>query len=53
MIEKLLAFIEADAEFAFVDFFTLYKAYPDISLDFVETLLVKRDDLDRNILFDR
>ena len=48
VIDKILAVIESDAEFAFVDFFTLYKAYPDIPLDYVEALLSKRDDLDRS-----
>ena len=32
----------------FIDFYTLFKAYPDIPLHFIEDLLYKRDDLTKS-----
>ncbi|ORY37909.1 exocyst complex component Sec6, partial [Rhizoclosmatium globosum] len=47
VMEKIIAFIESNGSLLFLDFYTLWKAYPDIPLPFVEELLFKRDDLDR------
>ncbi len=48
MIERINALLCADPSTAFLDFYTLWKAYPDVPMDFVEWLLNRRDDLDRN-----
>ncbi|KAJ3064946.1 SNARE-binding exocyst subunit S6 [Podochytrium sp. JEL0797] len=48
VMEKIIAFIESNGSLLFLDFYTLWKAYPDIPITFVEELLYKRDDLDRS-----
>ncbi|KAI8801633.1 exocyst complex component Sec6-domain-containing protein [Cladochytrium replicatum] len=47
VIEKLVAMLESNARIAFLDFYALWKAYPDIPIPMVEDLFGKRDDLDR------
>lgn len=44
-IEKIIAFLEASPDLAFLDFYTLWKSYPDVSLTFIEDILLKRDDV--------
>ncbi|KAI8621413.1 exocyst complex component Sec6-domain-containing protein [Chytriomyces sp. MP71] len=44
---KIIAFIESNGSLIFLDFWTFWKAFPDVPLTFVEELLYKRDDLDR------
>jgi len=48
VLEKIISFIEASFETAFIDFFTLWKAYPDVPLSFIEDLLSKRDDFSKS-----
>ncbi|KAJ3284204.1 SNARE-binding exocyst subunit S6 [Borealophlyctis nickersoniae] len=47
VIEKILAFLESNPRMAFLDFYALWKAYPDVPLEFIELLLGRRDDLDK------
>lgn len=47
IIEKIISLIEANHEIAFLDFYALWKTYPDMPLSFVEDVLSKRDDLTR------
>ncbi len=47
VVERVHALLCADPNTAFLDFYTLWKAYPDVPMDFVEWLLTRRDDLDR------
>ncbi|KAL2919037.1 SNARE-binding exocyst subunit S6 [Polyrhizophydium stewartii] len=47
VIEKIIALLEANPRMVFLDFYALWKAYPDIPLEFIEKLLGKRDDLDK------
>ncbi|KAJ3103186.1 SNARE-binding exocyst subunit S6 [Phlyctochytrium planicorne] len=46
--EKIINFIESNPRMIFLDFYSLWKAYQDLPLTFVEDLLNKRDDLDRS-----
>ncbi|KAI9352595.1 exocyst complex component Sec6-domain-containing protein [Obelidium mucronatum] len=48
VMDKIIGFIESNGSLLFLDFYTLWKAYPDIPIPFVEELLYKRDDLDRS-----
>ncbi|KAJ3089212.1 SNARE-binding exocyst subunit S6 [Quaeritorhiza haematococci] len=48
VIEKLIGFVEANANMAYLDFYALWKAYPDVPMKFIEELLQKRDDLDKS-----
>eukprot|EP00842_Homolaphlyctis_polyrhiza_P005725 jgi/Hompol1/6153/HPOL_002608-RA len=47
IIEKLVALLEANPRMMFLDFYALWKAYPDVPLEYIERLLSKRDDLDK------
>ncbi|KAI8910000.1 exocyst complex component Sec6-domain-containing protein [Powellomyces hirtus] len=47
VIEKLIAFVESNPRMAFLDFYSLWKVYPDCPLEFFEWLLTRRDDLDK------
>ena len=47
-IDKLIALIEANPRLIYIDFFSLYKAYPDINVEFVEKVLSRRSDLDKS-----
>jgi hypothetical protein len=48
IMEKIIGFIESNPRLLFLDFYALWKAYPDVPLSFVEELLHKRDDLERS-----
>ncbi|KAI8849265.1 exocyst complex component Sec6-domain-containing protein [Chytridium lagenaria] len=48
VMEKIINFIESNSRMIFLDFYSLWKAYPDVPLSFIEELLTKRDDLDRS-----
>ncbi|KAJ3162239.1 SNARE-binding exocyst subunit S6 [Geranomyces variabilis] len=47
VVEKLIAFVESNPKLAFLDFYSLWKVYPDCPLEFFEWLLAHRDDLDK------
>jgi exocyst complex component 3 len=47
-IIKVVAVLDSNARMAFMDFYTLWKAYPDIPIGFVEDVLSKRDDLEKS-----
>lgn len=47
VVEKLIAFIESNPRMAFLDFYALWKPYPDVPLEFAELLLSRRDDLEK------
>lgn len=49
---KLRTLLMASEKMIFLEFFALVKAYPDISIDLVEELLAKRDDIDKSALKD-
>ncbi|KAI8816506.1 exocyst complex component Sec6-domain-containing protein [Fimicolochytrium jonesii] len=46
-IEKIVAFVESNPRMAFLDFYSMWRAYPDCPLEFFEWLLGRRDDLDK------
>ncbi|KAJ1551877.1 SNARE-binding exocyst subunit S6 [Cladochytrium tenue] len=47
---RVAALIEANPRLVFLDFYTLWKAYPDVPMAYVEEVLGRRDDLDRAAL---
>ncbi|KND01143.1 SNARE-binding exocyst subunit SEC6 [Spizellomyces punctatus DAOM BR117] len=47
VMEKIIGFVESSPKMAFLDFYSLWKAYPDCPIEFFEWLLSKRDDLDK------
>ncbi|KAI9099318.1 exocyst complex component Sec6-domain-containing protein [Phlyctochytrium arcticum] len=47
VMDKLIGFIESSPKMAFLDFYSLWKTYPDMPLEFCEWLLSRRDDLDK------
>ncbi|KAJ3034579.1 hypothetical protein HDV00_004942, partial [Rhizophlyctis rosea] len=47
VLEKIISLIESEAGMAFLDFYALWKQFPDVPMDFVENVLSKRDDLDK------
>ncbi|KAJ3390907.1 SNARE-binding exocyst subunit S6 [Entophlyctis sp. JEL0112] len=47
VMDKVIRFIESNGALLFLDFYTLWRNYPDIPLSFVKELLQKRDDLDK------
>ncbi|KAI8832478.1 exocyst complex component Sec6-domain-containing protein [Chytriomyces cf. hyalinus JEL632] len=47
VMSKIIAFVESSGSLIFLDFYTFWKAYPDVPMTFVEEMLYKRDDLDR------
>ncbi|EGF77802.1 hypothetical protein BATDEDRAFT_13787 [Batrachochytrium dendrobatidis JAM81] len=50
VIEKIIALIDSNPRMVFLDFYALWKAYPDVPLEYIEKLLTKRDDLEKNVL---
>ncbi|KAI9477963.1 MAG: exocyst complex component Sec6-domain-containing protein [Benjaminiella poitrasii] len=52
VIEKVHTLLKSNRRMIFVDYYTLRQAYPDVPIAFVETILSKRDDLDRSALKD-
>ncbi|KAJ3140405.1 SNARE-binding exocyst subunit S6 [Physocladia obscura] len=48
VMQKLIVFIESTGSLLFLEFYTLWKSYPDIPLSFVKELLYKRDDLEKS-----
>ena len=49
-VDKLIALLEANPRLIYIDFFSLYKVFPDVSVDFVEKVLSKRSDLDKTLV---
>ena len=47
IVDKLLALIEVNPRMLYFDFYTTWKLYPDMPMEFLERLLSKRDDMDR------
>ncbi|KAI9141084.1 exocyst complex component Sec6-domain-containing protein [Paraphysoderma sedebokerense] len=50
IIDKLVTFICSSKKMAFLDFYALWKCYNDVPLNFIEEVLVKRDDMEKNSL---
>jgi hypothetical protein len=48
VLEKVHTLLESNRRMVFVDYYTLRQAYPDVPLAFVESILSKRDDLDKS-----
>ena len=48
IFEKILGLLEASASLIFLSWYSLWKAYKDVPMAFVEDLLSKRSDLDRS-----
>ncbi|KAJ3048787.1 SNARE-binding exocyst subunit S6 [Rhizophlyctis rosea] len=47
VVERIIAVVESEAGMAFLDFYALWKAFPDVPLEFVEGVLSRRDDLEK------
>ena len=47
-IDRIIALIEANPRLLYIDFFSLYKVFPDVPVDFIQTVLSKRSDLDKS-----
>lgn len=52
IIGKVIALLESNPRMLYLDFYSLWRAYPDVPLDYIEKLLTKRDDLDKTQLKD-
>jgi exocyst complex component 3 len=48
VISKIIGLIESPQRTLYIDFYSLWKQFPDMPLDFVEKILGKRDDLDKS-----
>jgi exocyst complex component 3 len=48
VFEKILSLLEASGPLVFLSWYSLWKAYKDVPMSFVEDLLSKRSDLDRS-----
>lgn len=46
-IDRLVSLIESNPRLIYIDFFGLYKAFPDVNIDFIEKILSKRSDMDK------
>jgi hypothetical protein len=49
-IDRLVSLIESNPRLIYIDFFGLYRAFPDINIDFVEKIISKRSDIDKTEL---
>lgn len=49
-VRKVVALLDSNPRMIYLDFHSLWRAFPDISLDYVEKVLSKRDDLDKSQL---
>jgi exocyst complex component 3 len=49
-IDKLVALLEANPRLVYIDFFSIYKVFPDIPIDFIDKILSKRSDIDKSQL---
>ena len=47
VIDKIIGLIESNPRTLYIDFYSLWKQFPDMPLDFVEKILSKREDLDK------
>ena len=47
IVDKILALIEVNPRMIFFDFYTTWKLYPDMPMEFLERLLLRRDDMDK------
>ena len=47
-IDRLVSLIESNPRLLYIDFFGLYKAFPDVNVDFIEKMLSKRSDMDKS-----
>jgi hypothetical protein len=47
VIEKMISLVESSPRMVYIDFYSLWKQFPDLPMDFVEKILSKRDDLDK------
>lgn len=43
----MVSLFESNPRMLYLDFYSLWRAYPDVPLSFIEKLLSKRDDLDK------
>jgi hypothetical protein len=47
VIDKIIALIEANPRMLYFDFYSMWKQYPDIPMEYLERLLLKREDMDK------
>lgn len=52
VIEKIVGLIDSNPRMLYIDFYSLWKQFPDMPLDYVEKVLSKRDDLDKATIRD-
>jgi exocyst complex component 3 len=52
VIEKIVGLIDSNPRMLYIDFYSLWKQFPDMPLDYVEKILSKRDDLDKATIRD-
>jgi exocyst complex component 3 len=50
VIEKIIGLVESNPRMFYIDFYSLWKQYPDMPLEFVEKVISKRDDLDKSAI---
>jgi hypothetical protein len=50
LIEKIVALIESSETMIFLSWYSLWKTYNDVPISFVEEMLSKRDDLEKNAI---
>lgn len=50
--DKIIGLIESNPRTLYIDFYSLWKQFPDMPLDYVEKILSKRDDLDKATIRD-
>lgn len=48
VIEKIIGLVESNPRMFYIDFYSLWKQFPDMPIDFVEKVLSKRDDMDKS-----
>jgi hypothetical protein len=46
-LEFVRLFVVSSPKFAFMEFYTLWKAFPDVPLSFIEDIIYRRTDLDK------
>ncbi|KAJ1562706.1 SNARE-binding exocyst subunit S6 [Nowakowskiella sp. JEL0078] len=47
VIDKVVAMLESNPRLTYLEFYALFKAFPDVPLQFVEDVIQRRDDLDK------
>jgi hypothetical protein len=50
VIDKIIGIIDSPPRTLYIDFYSLWKQFPDLAMEYVEKVLSKRDDLDKATL---